>query len=188
MVSPGATLRAGEWVGLGEDFSAGADLTIELDPQLAPFAWLRDDSPTGESTYTAEFHLDTGGLALLPGDRLEHFVAESASGVTFRVVLQTGAGGVEALLEARRDDGTFAVTPASTEAPIPAGWHRWRIEWRSGGGDGRLALHLDGTEVASLDGLTNGARRIDQVSWGVVNDSLAGDRGSLDLDGFTSWK
>ena len=59
---------------------------------------------------------DEGWLEL--DDRLEQLVARSISGeVSFRLVLQSdGVDGVEALLEARRDDGSFVTTPAGQES------------------------------------------------------------------------
>ncbi len=163
VVSPGATLRAGEWVALGEGFSTSSDLRIEIDPQLAPFAWIRDGSPSSETRYTAELHLRLDGLTLGGGDRLEHLVARAnGQGFSFRLVLQAdGLGGVEALLEARRDDGTIAVTPSGQEVAIPGGWHLLRIEWKAGAGDGSLSLFLDGVLAGELTGLVNGGRRVD---------------------------
>ncbi len=189
VVDPGATLRAGEQLSLGEGFTASADLTLEIAPTLAPFAWLRDASAANETRYTAEFHLRLDALALGPGDRLEHLVAHGGGGgPTFRLVLQSdGAGGIEALLEARRDDGSYAATPAGQEVAIPAGWHRLRLAWEAGAGTGSLVLTLDGALATQLTGLANAARRVDHVDWGSPAGSLAGAGGFLDLDAFASW-
>jgi hypothetical protein len=188
VVSPGATFRAGERIILGGGFSASADLTLEIDPPLSPFAWVRDSSPQAETAYSAEFDLRLDGLTLGAGDRLEQFVARGSSGVTFRLVLQSdGAGSHEALLEARLDDGTLVVTPPGQEVGLAAGWHRVRLEWRAGAGNGSLSLALDGIPANELTNLTNGDRRIDRVEWGVVSGVLTGASGSLDLDAFSSW-
>ncbi|MCP4203257.1 MAG: hypothetical protein GY769_15140 [bacterium] len=190
VVAPGATLRAGEAIALGQDFITSADLTVEIDPLLTPLAWIRDTSPGGETAYTAEFDMRLDGLTLGGADRLEALVARSATGeVSFRMVLQSdGAGGHEALLEARRDDGSVAATLSGQEAAIGAGWHRVRLEWRAGAGTGALALFLDGAASGELTGLVNGTRRVDTIDWGVVAGSLAGASGSIDLDGFASWR
>ena len=45
--SPGATLRAGERIDLGEGFFTAADLTLEIDSLLTPFSSVADDSPDG---------------------------------------------------------------------------------------------------------------------------------------------
>ena len=129
------------------------------------------------------------GLTLGAGDRLELVVARSASEEpSFRLVLQPdGVGGAEALLEARRDDGTYASTSAGQEIALPAGWFRLRLDWRAGAGDGFLSVSVDGVPSGDLTALTNGARRVDTVDWGVVGGSLAGTTGSIDLDGFLSW-
>jgi len=189
VVSPGAVLRAGELISLGDGFLASADLTLEIDPLLTPVAWVRDPSPAGETTYTAEFHMSLDGLTLSAGDRLETLVAQSNAGdVTFRLVLQEdGVGGHEALLEARRDDGSFATTLPGQEAPISAGWHRVRLEWQAAAGTGSLSLSIDGVPSGQLSGLANGTLRVDSVDWGVVGGTLSGARGSIDLDGFASW-
>ncbi len=189
IVAPGATLRAGERITVADGFKASADLTLALDPALLPLAWLRDTSPAGESGYTADFHANFDNVSLAPGNRLEHLVGWSDSaGPSFRLVLQPdGGGGLEARLEARLDDGTFAATAAGSEAPIAAGWHQLRVIWKAGAGDGSLTLWVDGAEVAALTSLTNGGRRVDGVDWGVAGGSLVGAGGTLDLDAFSSW-
>ena len=40
---------------------------------------------------------------------------------------------------------------------------------------------------AGLTGLANGARRVDSIEWGVVDGSLDGTSGSIDLDELASW-
>jgi hypothetical protein len=189
VVSPGATLRAGESVDLGNGFFTSDELVVEIDPLLTPFSSVEDRSPTAESSYVADFHLRVDNLTLGAADRLEHLVAKgSGAGVSFRLVLQSdGASGIEALLEARRDDGTFAATPAGQEVAIAAGWHRLRLAWLADAGAGSLALALDGTPAGELTGLANGARRVDSIEWGVVDGSLDGASGSIDLDAFASW-
>ncbi len=189
VVSPGATLRAGESIELGEGFFTSADLTLEIDSLLTPFSSLSDTSPQAESTYVADFHLRLDDLTLGATDRLEHFVASSTgAGVSFRLVLQSdGASGIEALLESRRDDGTFDVTPGGQEVAIPAGWRHLRLAWKAGAGNGSLSLTLDGALAGGLAGLTNGSRRVDTIEWGVVDGSLDDTSGSVDLDGFASW-
>ena len=189
VIAPGATLRAGEAIRLGEGFVASDDLTVEIDPLLTPFSAIADHSPTAESSYVADFHLRLDDLTLGAADRLEHFVARSSTaGVTFRLVLlPDGAGGIEAVLEARRDDGTFATTPAGQEVAVSTGWHHLRLSWRAGAGSGALSLGLDGVLAGELTGLANGARRVDSVEWGVVGGDLDATSGSTDLDGFASW-
>jgi hypothetical protein len=189
VVTPGATLRAGERVALLDGFSASGDLAVELDTQLTPFSWVRDPSPGFETSYTADFHVRLDGLALGAGDRLHLFVGRSAAGgVSFRIVLRSdGAGGVEVLLEARLDDGTYAATPAGQEVSLPAGWLRVRLDWRAGAGDGSLSIAVDGVPSGELPGLANGARRVATVDWGVAAGSLDATTGFIDLDVFRSW-
>ncbi len=193
VVSPGATLRAGERVVLNEGFSVSADFTVETDPALTPFAWLKDDSPQAEITYTVEYDLRLDGLTLGPGDRLAHAVARSSAGEeVFRIVLQSdGAGGARAMLEARLDDGSFAITPTGQEIAISAGWHRLRITWRAGAGTGAMSLTLDGTPTGALTALDNAANTVDAIEWGNVATPTAvldNASGFLELDGFGSWR
>jgi hypothetical protein len=190
VVAPGGTLRAGERLSLAPGFSSSADLTLEIDPPLTPFAWTRDTSPQAEDVYTAGFDIRIDSLTLGSSDRLETFVARATTGgVTFRLVLQSdGGAGLEALIEARRDDGTFAATPSGQEVSISPGWHRLRLEWQAGAGTGSLALSIDGVAAGSLCGLANGTRRVDTVEWGVVSGVLDGASGFLDLDSFRSWR
>ena len=189
VVAPGATLRAGELIELGNDLFTSADLTVETDPLLTPFSSVEDDSPQAETSYVADFHLRVDDLTLGAADRLEHFVASGeGAGPTFLLVLRSdGGGGIEALLEARRDDGTWAVTPAGGEVAVPTGWRHLRLAWRAGGGDGSLSLRVDGTLATELTGLANGGRQVDRIEWGVVGGSLDGAAGSVDLDAFASW-
>lgn len=190
VVDPGATLRAGERVALGEGLVVGSDLSVEIAPELSPFASVRDDSPADETGYVAEFDLRLDSLVLGGADRLELLVARSAAGeVTFRLVLQSDGGGAhEAFLEARLDSGAFVSTPAGSEAAIAAGWHRLRLEWAANAGSGLLSLKLDGAGAGSLTGLANGGQRVDHVDLGAVSGDLSGAAGTLDLDQFGSWR
>ena len=190
VVAPGGTLRAGEQIELGEGFRASADLVLEINPVLTPYAWVRDSSPAGEATYLAEFDVRLDALALGGSDRLEMLVARrNAGGEPFRLVIQSdGASGHEAFLEARLDNGTYVATVPGQEVAITNGWHRLRIEWRAGAGSGVLRLSVDGALATESMGLTNSAQRVDSVDWGVVSGSLDGASGSIDLDSFRSWR
>jgi hypothetical protein len=190
VVAPGATLRAGEQLALLEGFSASSDLSTELDPLLTPYARVRDATPVAEIGYSVDFHLRLDDLALLAGDRLELLIARSASGdESFRLVLQSdGGGGVEALVEARLDDGSFVTTPGGSEVPMPSGWFQLRLDWVAGAGDGSLSIAVDGSDEGGLTSLSNGLQRVDEVDWGVVAGALDGASGFIDLDGFRSWE
>jgi hypothetical protein len=189
VVAPGAELRAGESIHLGEGFSASADLTLELDAALVPFAWLRSPS-WGEATeFAVELWLRLDGMSLAGGDRLEHLVARAADArETFRLVLEPdGAAGIRAVLEARLDGGSYALTVPGGEAPMPTGWRRLTLMWQAAGGNGRLALFVDGVLATELVGLANAGQRVAGVDWGVVGGDLAGAAGFLEIDGFRSW-
>lgn len=189
VVDPGASFRAGERILLGEGFSTSADLSFELDPLLTPFSRIHRDLPSERTDLTLELWVRLDDLVLGAGDRLEHLVGYSAAAVAaFRLVLESdGGSGVRALLEARLDGGGEAVTPGGSEVAIPSGWHRLRLEWAAGAGDGRLLLSLDGVPSAALNGLTNPAEGVSSVDWGAAGGDLGGPSGFLEIDGFGAW-
>jgi hypothetical protein len=188
VVAPGATFRAGERIALGDGLVVASDLALEIDPLLTPFAWVRDESPAAESVYTAEFDMSLDGVALGSDDRIDLLVAMSGTD-TFRLVVRSdGADGHEVLLEARRDDGSYAVTPPGQEVILTAGWHRLRLDWRAGAGSGSLAVTVDGSSTGQLTGLANAAQRVDRIEWGVVGGVLDTASGVIDIDAFRSWR
>ena len=121
VVAPGGTLRAGEQIELGEGFRASADLVLEINPALTPYAWVRDSSPAGEATYLAEFDVRLDALALGGSDRLEMLVARrNGGGEPFRLVIQSdGATSHEAFIEARLDNGLYAATVPRQKSRSP---------------------------------------------------------------------
>jgi hypothetical protein len=189
VVAPGASFRAGERIVLGEGFSTSADVAFELDPLLTPFSRVHRDLPSERTELTTELWLRLDDLTLGAGDRLEHLVGYSAAGeAAFRLVFGAdGGGGVQAFLEARLEGGGGAATPGGSEVAIPSGWHRLRLEWAAGAGDGRLLLSLDGVPSAALSGLTNSSESVAGVDWGVAGGSLGATSGYLEVDAFRAW-
>ncbi len=110
-------LSAGHTVVLDNGFSVqqGGTLRAGLDPSLAGVAYVEDDSPSSETSYRAEFHLDADSLTLGAGDRLEHFVAYDALGdPTVRVVIIPGPALV---LEVLDSTGATLTSPGIALAP-----------------------------------------------------------------------
>jgi hypothetical protein len=70
---------------------------------------------------------------------------------------------------------------------MPTGWRRLTLMWQAAGGNGRLALFVDGVLATELVGLANAGQRVAGVDWGVVGGDLAGAAGFLEIDGFRSW-
>jgi hypothetical protein len=68
--------------------------------------------------------------------------------------------------------------------------HTLAFSWRAAAGapDGSLALAVDGSEVARIDGLNNVGLRMDFVRLGAVGGLDAGTLGSMYFDGFESWR
>ena len=191
VVSPGATLRAGTLVALGEGFSVApdADLTAAIDPSLlSPFSWVRDDSPGSVDTYNADWHLRLDDLSLDVGDEINHLVGASSDGTAhFRVVLRRNAALPEDRLAilAREDSGLL--TEHSSEFLLPAGYNRIEIAWRAGAGTGELLVSINGALHSGLTGLNNGDSVIDSVHCGAVSGTLSSTTGTMDLDDFISF-
>ncbi|MCH7666954.1 MAG: hypothetical protein IH936_13630 [Acidobacteria bacterium] len=192
VVSPGATLRAGTFIALGNGFSvaSGADFTAVIDPSLlSPFTWVQDDSPIAENTYNAIFHLRLDALSLAASDELEHFVGYSSNGdPQFRVVLRKNLTLMEnrLVILAREDGGSFV--EHSPEFLLPAGNNRIEIAWRAGDGDGEFVVSINSVPLSGLTGLNNGSSQIDFVRWGAVDGTVASTTGTMALDEFLSFR
>ena len=162
-VDPGpVTFRAGDRVRLDSGFSvaSGASFVAEIAPGLVPDAFVRDDSPAGESRYGARFSLRLDSLALTDGDQVELFSGFSVDGkARFRLILDHD-GTIDQnrlILEVRQDDGSYA-SSAGNPVVVPGGWHTVEVDWRAataGQADGRIDLALDGVPSAQLTNLAN---------------------------------
>ena len=192
VISPGATFLAGASITLANDFSvaSGAGLTALIDPSLpTPFAWVRDDSPTAETLYSAIFHLRLDALNLAIGDEIGHLVGFSSNDEPqFRVVLRKNPTLLEDRLAilARQDGGGFV--EHSSEFLLPAGYNRIEIAWRAGAGDGELLVSINGAPLSGLAGLDNDGSRIDYVKWGAVDGTPTSTTGEMELDEFFSFR
>jgi len=191
---PGAVFVAGTRVVVGNGFSVqgGAPFEIRLDSLLATgFAWIDDPSPIAEEVYNARFYVRSDDLSLAGADEISHFVAYSSSGaVEFRLVLEPDSGGPGHVftLEARENGGTYSSTAPGQEIPLAAGWNKVEVEWSNGLGDGRLEISINDGPFSGLSSLTNDASLIESIEWGAVDGTLTTTSGTVQLDGFDSWR
>jgi hypothetical protein len=152
--------------------------------------WVQDDSPQDEYRYGARFYFDTNGFD--PGEaqlhrRVRLFVAfeEDPARRLVTIVLRRLGGAYALMGRVRLDDGARADTGFF---PITDGEHSVELRWQKSslmGSDGAFWLWIDGTMVASLDGLDNGEGRVDFARLGAISAKL-GASGTLYLDEFES--
>jgi arylsulfatase A-like enzyme len=191
VVTPGATLRAGETIALGEGLSVASDVVFEaeIDSGLSPFAWVEDVSPAAETGYSARFFLRLDDLALADGDRLDLFNGYSRAGIPeFLLTLRRDGVLERNLLEltARRNDGGLTVTPPGDEIVLPNGWIEIEVEWTAGYGDGHLWVSIDGGGFGGLSALENFDSRVDSVRWGAIAGAIESSSGRMQMDDFRS--
>ena len=196
------TFTAGDLVKLRNGFSVaeGASFTIEIDRDLYPDAWVQDDTPDGETVYSARFYVDPTTLNLTQDShRFFHFIAFDAGGQPeVRVGVKRNGTERRLFLEAFLDNGSHVTTEdtdgggpiVGNEIELEVGWHWVEVGWTAGSGDGSAYLCVDTatppngcTPLSSLD---NDTGAIDFVRWGVVDVPSNTTLGNVDLDDFES--
>ncbi|HEV8240601.1 MAG TPA: VCBS repeat-containing protein [Thermoanaerobaculia bacterium] len=166
---------------------------VTLDTGAAPFAYVQDNTPSGEGAYRVRFYVNTSTMAFTAGsfdvfaayDPVSDPPAGSSAGTPV-LRAQLGSGNprvlnVFGLLDA---GGETAIGPFS----IASGWHAIEIEWtRAGAGqnNGHLNLWLDGVAQTGTNGLDNDTHTINTVRWGYVSGSPTFS-GRLLIDEFAS--
>jgi hypothetical protein len=193
VVAPGATLRAGASVALGNGFSvaAGADLAVELTGELAGrFAFVTDELPQEERLYRARWAVDLGGLALTAGERVDLLVGEDAAAVgSFSVAALRSPALPEdrLLLSARLSDGSTVETPFGEQQLLPSGWNELEVAWQAASGQGLFFASLNGGPFVGLTGLDNDGVSLRRIHFGLVDGDAETATGGVDLDDFESW-
>jgi hypothetical protein len=195
LASGAATFTAGDLVILRNGFTVSeGTLTVEIDRALYPDAWVQDDTPDGETVYSARFYIDPTSLNLTDdGNRFFHFLAFDAGGdPELRVgVRQTGTE-KRVFFEVFEDNGGWHTTEGVNEFFIPPGWHWIDVYWQASTGvnDGLAYLCLDSPAppggCIELSNLDNDTGAINFVRWGAVDVPSSTDLGQLDLDDFQS--
>ena len=189
----GAVFRAGETVRLGNGFSvaSGADFTAAVEPSLASaFASVEDPSPIAERAYHATFFVRLDALTLSDGDAIEHLVAYSGSGQSaFVLTLRKNPSSQDSLhLAARVDGGGLVQMIPGQELPLSSGWNKIEIDWTADGGSGAFLVALNDGAFSGLTGLANGLMNVESVRWGAIGGSVSTSAGTIEIDGFDSWR
>lgn len=182
-VSGTVTFTAGTSIAFGNGFSVatGSDFTAAIDATLTPFAWVQDDSPANETTYSAEFYVNPDGLTFGGGEVVKHFVAYSGGTEVLRVLMNSSG---QLQLEVRRDNGTYA---ASGVVPLGSGWNEVDITWEAAA-SANATLAVNGGGPVTISGIDNDTTRIASVRWGAVGGTVSSTSGTMYLDDFTSWR
>jgi hypothetical protein len=154
-------------------------------------AYVEDETPSGERRYRARFYVNLNGLAMGNGEEFELFTASSTDGSAQLRLLVNRSGATNRLrLAVRRDDGTYAETPAGSETVIPREWHSVEIDWRASvspvASDGALAVWVDGQSRPGLSGIDNDQAQLASARWGAVGALDAGTTGAFLIDEFES--
>jgi hypothetical protein len=183
-VSGTVTFTAGTAIAFTNGFSVanGSDFTAAIDATLTPFAWVQDDSPNNEVSYSAEFYIDPNTLSITGGDTFEHFVAYSGATPQLRVVMQSGPSLV---LQVRDDAGTYHSTSAvglSTST-----FNKVAITWEAAA-SATASIAVNDGSAASVSGIDTDARRIAFVRWGAIGGAVGSASGAMYLDDFVSWR
>lgn len=188
------TFTAGDEIVLRHRFTVdtGDSFTAIISSPLTQWAYVQDNSPTGEKTYNASFYLKVNNLAFdNTTDRLHHFVGYSSDGTPrFRAVLRKHSNGEKRLIiEARKDNGSWESTDGINEAPLPDGYNKIEINWSAGSGSGSFQVAVnDGEPFVLSTNLVNDGAQIDQVKWGAIGGTISAVTGTLDVDEFSSWR
>jgi hypothetical protein len=170
-------------------YTGNYGLQVVLDDTSA--AWVGDDSPAALKRYRVRFYVRLNGLVESVGSEFTLLSALSGPSVEqLRLMIGESANGKHLRLAARRDDGSFAETPAGGEMRLATGWRALEIDWRAAGApgvnDGSLAVWVDGQGFPGLGGLDNDLGEVSSVRWGAVAGLDAGTTGSFRLDDFES--
>ncbi len=151
--------------------------------------YVEDDSPRDENRYRARFYFDASGFD--PGEVQGHlrtrlFLAfeEAPTRRLASVVLKRQGGAYSIEGRCRLDDQSQADTGFF---PISTAPHAVEIDWlrATTPGTGRFELFIDGTSVAVLTGLSNGASAVDFARLGALS-LKSGASGTILWDEFVS--
>lgn len=180
-----AVLTAGNSVTLANGFhvEAGGTLSVAVDANLKPSAYVEDNSPASETEYDIDFFVNLDGMSLDIGDEIDHFVGYAADGTAqLRIVITQEAGAPEIVLAVREDTGHFEKTPPAT---LQGGWNQVSASWTSRT-NASVSLSVNGMAPNVLSNLRTSRGRIDYVRWGVVDGIFVKHPGSMRMDDFIS--
>jgi hypothetical protein len=179
-----ATLTAGSTVVLGNGFrvDSGGALTVSVENNLLPLAFVQDDSPSAETNYSVEFYINLDSLSLESGNEIDHFTAYGAgSAEEIKIQVRQGAS-TDVVLAVRQNGGSVTET---SPLSLSAGWNKVAVSWTAAAAASATLVVNDGAPE-TLTGLDTAARRIDFVRWGVVDGTFVRNPGVLLQDDFVS--
>lgn len=181
------TFFAGREIRLGSAFSVepGAILSAQINNQLSPFAFVRDDTATSETKYSASFYFNRHTLSQGPGDSINILQANDEDGNS-QFYLSLGATGL--VLHARLENDSYVNTAASPISLPANGWIEVKVDWKAGSGTGELIALVNGFSTSGLANLNNLSSRVDGVRLGAVKGVTDATTGSFFLDDFSSWR
>lgn len=176
-----AALTAGIEIALGNGTSVerGGSLMAAIAPLMSPYSFLRDDSPSSERSYHAEFFVNLDELSF----EVDIFEALSDSG---DVVLRVRAN-PRLSLYAWDSSGTERWTAT---IPVRKGWNRVVVGWYAGT-EGRAWMVVNEgpvVDVTAPAGFDTSSLEIDKVRLGILPTSTGYASGAIALDDFSSWR
>jgi YD repeat-containing protein len=179
-VTDGGDLSVITQTALVNDFS----LQANLDDNNA--LYVVDYTPDAAARYRARFYFDPNSIAMANNNSHYIFQATDAGTNTlFYLNFRYNYGDYQVQAVLIND----AINPTWTYSDwytITDQFHYLEIDWRSGTGDGRLYLWIDGVRKATLTGISNNSHRVERVQLGAVSGIDTGTRGIYYFDAFES--
>jgi hypothetical protein len=147
-----------------------------------------DNTPNAEPRYRARFYLDPNSIVMTDRDAFYFLYGYSGTSTgMLRVEFRIFKGTYQLRAALRNDGNSWA---SSSWADITDAPHSIEFDWQAatvaGANNGSLTIWIDGIQNASLTGIDNDTRRIDQIQFGAVSGIDAGTRGTLYFDAFES--
>ena len=182
------------------EIDAESDLTVTQGAALAgarglralidngTSMYVRDDSPSAETAYSAQFLFDANGVRMSGGDTHRILVARGNQVDLVRVDFRrTKAGSYQLSASVRTDAGSYPATSWFTISDAP---HRVEVVWLAATGvgmrDGSMSFRLDGAPKQILAGLDTDLLRVEQARLGPLQGIDARTRGAEFFDDFVS--
>ena len=154
--------------------------------------YVSDNTPNAEPRYRARFYFDPNSIVM--ADRDAFYLLYGYSGTStgvLRVELRMFKLHYQVRAALRNDSNGWTNSSWLNIADAP---HWIELDWQAaavaGANNGSLSLWIDGeingAPSASVSGIDNDTRRIDQIQFGVESGIDAGTRGTLYFDAFES--
>ncbi len=181
-VTDGGNLSVSSTAALSGSF--GLQLVINDNNAI----YVTDDTPNAEPRYRARFYFDPNTIAMRSNDAHYIFYGYTgASTVVLRIELRLSKGSYQLRAALRNDGSGWTSSGWFTIGDAP---HFVELAWQAataiGANNGSLTFWIDGLQRASLTGIDNDTRRIEQVRLGAIEGLDTGTRGTYYFDAFES--